>query len=263
MSNAMAKVHTENHTVALENHRKSIADQSVAAALKAIKVAEQITLGAPSLWHRYMSVEQYPGEWIDMDFLIIHPNSLFVTAWNMIMTMFILFCVLWIPFEMSFNFDSSDTEVRTPFIVFINIVQLAMDIYFLLDMIVQFRTALLVDGELEQKSYGIATTYLTGWFTPDFVSTMGSLLSRMLANYGGLALLRNVKVIRLIRLLKLLRMVRHCVEEIHTICWHCLVIQLFLLLSPFFFNIYFCSPVLLILFEIAPTMNNQPALSTV
>lgn len=197
-----ADLGTKSHNVT-----KAVAQGDLASALSALKAAEEEP-SAPTVYHRYCSIERYPGEWMDMDYLIVHPNSSFVTVWNVIMTLFILFCVLWIPFEMSFNFDSSKMEQRSPFIIFIDGVQLAMDVYFLVDMFVQFRIALLVDGELDQNPWHIAKNYLLGWFTPDFVSTMGSLMSRVLAQYSGLSLLRNVKVIRLIRLLKLLRMAK-------------------------------------------------------
>jgi len=186
---------------------KGVAKGDLKSALSALKSADDAQL-PPTLYHQYFSVERYPGEWIDMNAAIIHPNSTFMTVWNVVMTVFILFCVLWIPFEMSFNFDAANWADPPPFILFINGFQLAMDIYFLVDMFVQFRVALLVDGELDQHGCRIAKNYLLGWFTPDFVSTMGSLLSRILAGVKGLSLLRNVKVIRLIRLLKLLRMAK-------------------------------------------------------
>jgi len=82
-----------------------------------------------------------------------------------------------------------------------------MDVYFVCDMPVQFRTAVLDDGELIDEPLRVALVYFQGWFALDFLSTAGSLIGRV-QSFGEIGMLRNVRLLRLVRLLKLLRLAK-------------------------------------------------------
>ena len=91
--------------------------------------------------------------------------------------------------------------------------ELTIDVWFVLDVIVQFRTAYHYMGKeqgvsrLEADSGKIADHYLGGWFTIDFISCIP--MGRWFLINSGInsAVLRAVRLTRLTRLLRLVRMV--------------------------------------------------------
>ena len=144
-------------------------------------------------------------EWVKMKRYVIHPSSLFSAIWNIFGATFIVMCVLFIPFEMTFDYQ---TQFGGTFNQgFWHVMNPIMDVFFMLDLLVHFCTAFVEDGEMVQDHGSIAKRYLLGWFSLDFVSSMSSILVYALKQqaYGSL---RNVRILRLVRLLKLLRIAK-------------------------------------------------------
>ena len=127
----------------------------------------------PPLWVRLCWVEKAPGKYEEMEWGIIHPESFFVNCWNVCMAISILFAVIYIPFSLSFNYEP--TLAQGGWNTVVESLQLVMDIYFLLDIFVEFRIAIIKHGEVEQDYKKIANAYIYSWFPLDLISTCGSL----------------------------------------------------------------------------------------
>ena len=157
-------------------------------------------------WARVFSLFDHNGQqWMKLRRGVNHPQSAFSATWNILGAAFIVMCVLFIPFEMTFDYE---TRFGGSFSQgFWHVMNPVMDVFFLLDLAVHFRTAFEEDGELVQDWASIAKRYLLGWFVLDFLSSISSVLVYLMQaqEYGNL---RNVRILRLVRLLKLLRIAK-------------------------------------------------------
>jgi CRP-like cAMP-binding protein len=162
------------------------------------KDASQIPLGV-----KLFSVEKGNKKYEIMRPWIMHPDSIFVQFWNVAMAICILFAVIYVPFTLSFGYQpklaNGGIEAAC------ECMQILMDLYFFLDIFVEFRIAIVVEGELVQNTSTIASSYLRSWFTLDFLSTFGSLIGKLLPQ---IAILSNARVVKLMRILKLMRMAK-------------------------------------------------------
>lgn len=93
---------------------------------------------------------------------MIDPNSVTKTSWNVIMMLLIVFQSVTVPARIAF-------EDQTPFEWLV--ADYIMDGFFMIDIIVNFNTALINEkGELVTSRKTIASEYLRGWFWIDFAS---------------------------------------------------------------------------------------------
>ena len=112
--------------------------------------------------HAFFShYDVYSGRWVTMRRLMIHPESRFLRYWTMVQMALILVCLIFIPFEMSFDYKTmwhggNNTQRMW------SIVMPMMDAYFLTDVLVNFRVAFVEDGDLVQDARAIARRYLRG-----------------------------------------------------------------------------------------------------
>jgi hypothetical protein len=82
-----------------------------------------------------------------------------------------------------------------------------MDVYFLIDICVQFCVAHFDGAELIQRRKEIAARYLKSWFVIDFLSSFSFVIA-LVTSSDGPSMLRNLRIVRLMRLLKLLRVAK-------------------------------------------------------
>jgi CRP-like cAMP-binding protein len=143
-----------------------------------------------------------------MDAYIIHPDSLFVQFWNITMAFCILFAVVYVPYSLAFGVSTNIGSISNGGIeAACELMQLMVDLYFFIDIFVEFRIAMVVNGELVQRTSTIAVAYLKSWFVLDFLSTFGSLGGRMKI-FENVSLLSNTRIVKLLRILKLVRMAK-------------------------------------------------------
>jgi hypothetical protein len=72
------------------------------------------------------------GSYIPMEPWIVHPMSSFATFWNLAMVLFILCCMLLIPFKMAFAYE---THMKGSYVqAFWAVTERTMDVYFLIDV---------------------------------------------------------------------------------------------------------------------------------
>jgi len=136
---------------------------------------------------------------------VINPFSDFMTKWDQVIMIVLVWTALVTPFEVSF---------LSPSVNWLFIFNRLIDCLFLVDMGFTF---LLDPGEEESlKENGLpshrlmAQNYLYGWFTVDLISTMPfDAVSLALEGSSGVASnLKFLRAMRLLRLVKLLRLLR-------------------------------------------------------
>ena len=141
---------------------------------------------------------------------IVKPSSLFRRSLDGLIVVILIYNVVITPFRVSFTID-------TPLWLFV--LETGMDVVFLLDLGVNFVTAVLDESShpptLITRVSVIATRYLKSWFAIDFVSSIPlDLILLVLVGEGDdndrdvWRLSKTVRTVKLLRLIRLLRLVR-------------------------------------------------------
>ena len=169
-------------------------------------LADLKVLRTGTLFQRMFSAFDYKhDEWAPLRPWVLHPHSSFAMTWQIGTTLFILLSTLYIPFELAFDYVTS-FETTLAAAVF-HVLNPFVDVYFLIDMVLQFRVAYQDDGDLVQDSKMMALHYLKGWFVVDSVSSMAA-VTVWVTDVTDYRAMRNVRFIRIFRLLKLLRVAK-------------------------------------------------------
>eukprot|EP00903_Cladosiphon_okamuranus_P018054 g16615.t1 len=130
---------------------------------------------------------------------LIHPYDKRKVVWDLFVATLILYGCINIPLRIGFDLPSSLGQIITDAFI---------DVCFLLDVILSFRTAYLApDGEPVTNPGDIAIRYLKGSFLIDLCSTVPvDLIMLLVGGMGGL--LRSTKLLRTLRLLRLARLLK-------------------------------------------------------
>ncbi len=126
----------------------------------------------------------------------IDPDSTFKTVWDVFLTIFIFYQMVYIPLQMSFELPDNN---------FIIVLDLIQTFYFLADILINFHTAYSSEGLLVVDHKKIAIHYLKTWFIIDFVS---SIPFDLLIEDKDTALNKSLRVLVLLRGLRLVRILR-------------------------------------------------------
>ena len=132
---------------------------------------------------------------------VILPGSKFRQRWDIWMGILILWSVWAGPWKVAFVSDES---------LWSKALDYGMDIFFLIDIILNFRTGYYgLDGILVFSFGPIATRYLKSWFMVDFLSTVPiDLIVNYLIDTENASSLKSFKLARTFRLFRLLKLVR-------------------------------------------------------
>jgi Ca2+-binding EF-hand superfamily protein len=136
-----------------------------------------------------------------------HPDSSFSAVWDLSSILFLVYVSVSVPLRACFEMEVS----LGSFEFFIDNI---VDMYFIVDVVLNFRTAYREDanGYLEDRPRNIAKNYLSGWFSVDVVSCIPVQYIELMTSPGdddqGSNRFKAIKVIRLIRLSKMLRLAR-------------------------------------------------------
>jgi hypothetical protein len=150
------------------------------------------------------AVQEDGEEWPEM---LLHPFGNFRTIWDGLSAIAIIYSALFVPYRTAYEIEISGSE---------KVFDRMVDASFLIDMVLTFFTAY-YDAEKEimiTDKGKIATTYLKGWFVPDFLASVpfDSIAKIFMddtpADKEASDQIRLLKMIRLLRLLKILRMVK-------------------------------------------------------
>ncbi|CAK82550.1 unnamed protein product (macronuclear) [Paramecium tetraurelia] len=131
---------------------------------------------------------------------VSNPTSTFRIIWESISMLFIFVQMIYIPMALSFSIDSSFE---------MEIINDIMDIFFVVDMLLNFRLAYYENGKLEYRLKYIALNYLKLWFWIDAIAVLpfdlmiGTDSNQSTQILKFVRLFKFVKIIRLLRVLKL------------------------------------------------------------
>lgn len=141
------------------------------------------------------------------------PDSIFSAVWDVVQVMFLLYVSITVPYRACF-------EIEVTLFSLTWFWDTMIDLYFLTDMLLNFRTAYTdADGIRQVDPRKIAANYFKGWFVLDFISCIPvSHISMMSAQTSqathGMSEeatsdnMRALKAIRLLRMSKMLRLAR-------------------------------------------------------
>ncbi|XP_058295185.1 potassium/sodium hyperpolarization-activated cyclic nucleotide-gated channel 3 isoform X2 [Hylobates moloch] len=172
--------------------------------------------------HKAVEIEQErvksAGAWI------IHPYSDFRFYWDLIMLLLMVGNLIVLPVGITFFKE----ENSPPWIVF----NVLSDTFFLLDLVLNFRTGIVVEegAEILLAPRAIRTRYLRTWFVVDLISSIPvdyiflvvelepRLDAEVYKTARALRIVRFTKILSLLRLLRLSRLIRyiHQWEENHS-----------------------------------------------
>ena len=91
--------------------------------------------------------------------------------WDVVVALMIVYYLIVVPMRLAFEPHNATVDLITGRGSWL-ILDLLFDLMFLTDIVVNFRTAYLVAGELETDQYKIAKTYFVGWFPLDMVASL-------------------------------------------------------------------------------------------
>jgi len=94
---------------------------------------------------------------------ILHPESQYRLFWDIVTALLVLILIWLIPFYIGFNTWSSDT---------MNSLSVFMDVWFIFDVFLNFRTGFVDHGATVMDSNKIAKHYLKSWFLIDFFASV-------------------------------------------------------------------------------------------
>ena len=136
-----------------------------------------------------------------MDWGVIHPLEPWRLAFDYFLMALIVYSIIIVPYRLAF-----DVPAEGGWLAF----ELIVDLLFLIDMGLNFNTAIFVGEDLIGHRKVIAVTYLRGWFVVDFLSTIpfDFIVDAILGPAGSSATGSDLKWFRLARLLKLVRLAK-------------------------------------------------------
>jgi hypothetical protein len=136
---------------------------------------------------------------------VFHPNSNFRYQWDITTLALMFVVVLDVPFSVCFEIQSSGWDWH-------RVMSFMIDVFFMVDVVLNFNTAFERDGIMQYDRRDIAKHYITSWFVIDVASAIPLDLILDSSGHDGLVglsrLTRLVKMLKLIRLLRIARVMR-------------------------------------------------------
>ncbi|RLO00999.1 hypothetical protein DYB28_015961, partial [Aphanomyces astaci] len=125
---------------------------------------------------------------------MIHPNSNFRKVWDTIIAVMVLYVCYLTPLYLAFDF--LDWEPLYP-------VEATMNVCFVIDMVLSFRTGIFASGEVRMDAKFVAKHYLQSWLLIDLLSNVP--FDKVFSDSSMNKQNSTVKFVKLEKLPKLLR----------------------------------------------------------
>ena len=103
--------------------------------------------------------------------------------WDVLVALMIIYYVIVVPMRLAFEPHNSTVDMITGRGAWL-VLDIIFDLMFVTDILINFRTAYLVSGELETDSVQIAKTYCSGWFFLDMVASLPTTILTVIVNDG-------------------------------------------------------------------------------
>eukprot|EP00441_Pelagodinium_beii_P037253 CAMPEP_0197645090 /NCGR_PEP_ID=MMETSP1338-20131121/17851_1 /TAXON_ID=43686 ORGANISM="Pelagodinium beii, Strain RCC1491" /NCGR_SAMPLE_ID=MMETSP1338 /ASSEMBLY_ACC=CAM_ASM_000754 /LENGTH=1465 /DNA_ID=CAMNT_0043218587 /DNA_START=123 /DNA_END=4516 /DNA_ORIENTATION=+ len=186
--------------------RSSFADPSGSSAMM-VNVQSDAIPRKPRLDHGYTtSGTQFfsgpPEREVENGKIIIDPASPRKVAWDVVVSGMIIYSVLVVPFRIGFGVEAEGA---------VKVLDIIMDVFFFIDIILTFLTGYLDEREALETSYKkIAVRYLMTFFVIDVITVLPVeyVMLAVSPDNGAASEVGVLKILRLFRLLKLGRLFR-------------------------------------------------------
>ena len=135
---------------------------------------------------------------------MLAPNGTFRSRWDGTQAFLLIYIAIILPWRLGFNQPAQLWSFWFSF-------DLLVDIYFWIDLVLNFRTAVYTyEGELEHRPLVVAKMYARAWFPIDLVSCLpfGYIEYIFPVEDNEMGNNKALRLLRLMRLLKLLRLAR-------------------------------------------------------
>lgn len=148
---------------------------------------------------------------------VLHPEGRLRSVWNVLVALLIIYCGVVVPLEIAFEPAMEAGMGVAGWLAWENW-NLVVDIFFLLDILLNFRTGFIADGVFLRDTRLICRHYLSGSFLIDLLGSFPlNLILKAIGDDGDgtarlnrqLRLLRIVKLNRLLRLFKLSKSLKY------------------------------------------------------
>mmetsp|Transcript_44297 Transcript_44297/g.140960 ORF Transcript_44297/g.140960 Transcript_44297/m.140960 type:complete len:872 (+) Transcript_44297:215-2830(+) len=136
---------------------------------------------------------------------VIDPNGFFKRNWDWVVVLFVLYVAVAVPYEACFLNQSKDWDDNAVKIS-LTVVSYTLDIIFITDIILNFRTAIVGGGVVIKDQQVIVHTYVQGWFFIDFIASIP--FDWFFLGSSGGSELDYVALVKCTRLLRLGRLMR-------------------------------------------------------
>ncbi|RHY12912.1 hypothetical protein DYB36_004167 [Aphanomyces astaci] len=152
--------------------------------------------------------DQSPLSWHYHAFML-HPLSRFRRFWDTVLAFAVIYECWLIPFTLAMTWWTPSHPMEG--------LHISLDIFFVVDLLLNFRTAVVVYGELVQEPRDVAKIYVKSWFVVDFISVFPTDVvvaalfpdnSLSSTSTRGVKMLKYVKLPKLLRLSQLVRRFR-------------------------------------------------------
>lgn len=141
------------------------------------------------------------NQWV---FTIIHPYDRFRRMFDMTTVIWVLLLVFFIPLEIGFDWYETVTWQKVLFT--------ALDIWFALDIVLNFRTGYINHGTVVMDPKKIASNYLSTWFLIDLLGTLPfehMISAQEVSSRKSLKLAKYFKIPKLLRISRVMKYVRN------------------------------------------------------
>jgi len=147
------------------------------------------------LWQHHHKEEPY----------LIHPDSRYRLWWDMITAFYVIYLVWLVPFSIGFDYWYPSPGIAT--------VNTIIDIWFIVDVILNFRTGYVDHGVMVLDSKRIMRNYLQSYFLIDFMAsfpweTVFAANDSLNLKSGGVGSRKSLKLFKYFKLPKLMRISR-------------------------------------------------------
>ncbi|XP_045199121.2 potassium voltage-gated channel subfamily H member 7-like [Mercenaria mercenaria] len=152
------------------------------------------------------------------EFIILH-YSPFKAVWDWVVLILVLYTAVFTPYQTAFLLNEEDatmkrnrdsvTRTESPESSTANplvIIDLIVDLMFIADILINFRTTYLQNGEVVTNQKKIAINYVKGWFVIDTIAAMP--FDLLLFGSGTSDTMTIAGILKTARLLRLLRVIR-------------------------------------------------------
>jgi hypothetical protein len=143
-----------------------------------------------------------------LDIFPIDPDSAPKQFWDTFCMLLLLYCSFSVPFNIAFDDIEQDQQMGDK-----QRFETAVDVLFMLDMLLNFITAWDNQGFMVRELPSIARNYLRTWFLPDLAGSVP--FDKLIASFieadgpsvGSLNLFRGLRLVRMLKLVRALRFI--------------------------------------------------------